>query len=130
MPLTPYSHVNFDDMEDVAPANGLGDAWEARSGTEPLEAQETGMFLFRLPAGKRSPFTHCHEEAEETYVIISGTGRVKLGEEIRDVSPLDAIRVAASTPRAFEAGPDGLEFLAFGPRHENDGKPVDDAWTS
>ncbi|MEJ7788055.1 MAG: hypothetical protein WKF96_24915 [Solirubrobacteraceae bacterium] len=85
------------------------------------------MTFFRLLAGKRRPFTHCHEAAEETYLIVHGTGRVRLGEELRDVGPLDAIRVAPSTPRAFEAGPDGLEFLAFGARHEDDGKPIDDA---
>jgi hypothetical protein len=30
--------------------------------------------------------------------------------------------------RAFEAGPDGLEQLAFGPHHGGDGKQVADEW--
>jgi mannose-6-phosphate isomerase-like protein (cupin superfamily) len=62
-------------------------------------------------------------------VVLSGSGRVKLDDEIFDVGPLDAIRVAPATARAFEAGADGLEFLAFGPHHAGDGEPVEDPWT-
>lgn len=84
----------------------------------------------RIHPGKRSPFTHRHKSAEEIYVVLSGSGRVKLDEEIRDVAPLDAIRVAPHTPRAFEAGEDGLELLAFGPRVVDDAEVVDDPWTA
>ena len=61
--------------------------------------------------------------------LLSGTGRAKLGDELLDVGPLDTIRVAPATARAFEAGPDGLEFLAFGAHHPGDGEPVEDPWT-
>ncbi len=77
----------------------------------------------------RSPFTHRHVDAEEIYVVLGGSGRAKLDGELVDVGPLDAIRVAPRTARAFEAGPDGLEFLAFGPHHAGDGEPVEDPWT-
>ena len=60
--------------------------------------------------------------------MISGSGRVKLDERLQDVRPQDAIRNAPNVARAFEAGPEGLELLAFGPRHEGDGEPVDDSW--
>ena len=85
-----------------------------------------------LPAAgrRRSPFTHRHREAEEVYVVLRGRGRVKLDDEILDVGPLDAIRVAPGTARAFEAGDDGLDLLAFGPHRGNDGVPVDDPWTA
>jgi len=62
-------------------------------------------------------------------VILSGAGTVKLGDQLSDVGPLDAIRVAPQVARAFEAGPDGLEFLAVGPHHPGDEEPVDDPWT-
>ena len=124
-----YTKLNLTEVEDVAPANGFGEQWEARAAQGPLRMKSTGAVLFRIRPGRRSPFTHRHREAEETYVILSGAGRVKLGEEILDVGPLDAIRVAARTPRAFEAGPEGLELLAFGPRHEADGEGVPDPWT-
>jgi len=61
-------------------------------------------------------------------VILSGTGKVKLGDAVFEVRPLDAIRLAPEVARAFEAGPDGLEFLAFGPHCPGDGEPVDDQW--
>ena len=60
-------------------------------------------------------------------MILRGRGWVKLGDEVREVDELDAIRVAPGLPRAFEAGPDGLEFIAFGPHHA-DGEPVEDDW--
>jgi len=40
------------------------------------------------------------------------------------VQALDAIRVAPQIVRGFEAGPSGLEILAFGPHHQNDGELV------
>jgi uncharacterized cupin superfamily protein len=95
-----------------------------------LGAERTGVTHFRLRPGKRSPFTHRHREAEEIYVILSGSGRIKLDDEFADVQPLDAIRVAPHVARAFEAGPDGLEFLAVGSHHEADGEAIVDSWTS
>ena len=47
-----------------------------------------------LRPGKRQPFAHRHEEAEEIYVVLSGSGRVKLDDEIVDLGTMDAIRVA------------------------------------
>ena len=123
----PYTRINLEAVEDAAPANGFGERWEARVARTDLDAERTGVTHFRLRPGKRSPFVHRHSEAEEVYVILRGRGRVKLGDEIREVAPLDAIRVAPELPRAFEAGPDGLEFVAFG-LHQADGEPVEDDW--
>jgi uncharacterized cupin superfamily protein len=125
-----YSQINLAAIEDVAPANGFGDRWEARGARTALGAQQTGVTYFRLLAGKRSPFVHRHASAEEIYVILSGSGRLKLDDEIMGVRALDAIRVAPEVARAFEAGGDGLEFLAFGPHHPADGETVDDDWIS
>ena len=63
-------------------------------------------------------------------MIIGGHGRMKLDDEIVEVKRLDAIRVPPGTARAFEAGDEGLEFIAFGPHHPGDGEPVDDPWTA
>jgi mannose-6-phosphate isomerase-like protein (cupin superfamily) len=126
----PHTIINLEEVEDAAPANGFDGRWEARVARQDLEAAETGVTYFRLHPGKRSPFVHRHEAAEEVYVVLFGNGRVKLGEEILPVRRLDAIRVAPAQPRAFEAGPEGLELLAFGPHHENDGEPVEDEWVS
>ena len=125
-----FTKVSLPTVEDAAPGNGFGDRWEARVARQALAAERTGVTHFRLLPGKRSPFTHRHRDAEEIYVVLSGSGRAKLDDELLDVKPLDAIRVAPATARAFEAGPDGLELLAFGPHHPGDGEPVDDAWTT
>ena len=120
-----HTHIRLLDVEDAAPANGFGERWEARVARTALEAEQTGVTHFRLRPGKRSPFTHRHRHAEEIYVILSGSGQIKLDDELTEVRPLDAIRVAPEVARAFEAGPDGLEFIAFGAHHGADGEPVD-----
>jgi mannose-6-phosphate isomerase-like protein (cupin superfamily) len=123
-----HTRINLADVEDAAQANGFGDRWEARVAREALDAEQTGLTYFRLRPGKRSPFVHRHRQAEEVYLVLAGTGRIKLDDEIFDVQRLDAIRVAPEVARAFEAGPEGLEFIAFGPRYEADGEPVEDSW--
>lgn len=129
--MADFTHVNVEDLEDIVAAGGFekfSERWEAREIWRATGAKDTGALHLRLRPGKRSPFTHRHGSAEEVYVVLQGTGRVKLNDEIRDVGPLDAIRVAAQTTRAFEAGDDGLEILAFGPRAD-DGEVVEDPWT-
>ena len=125
-----YTHIRLTDVDDAAPANGFAENWEARVARTALGAERTGVSHFRLRPGKRSPFTHRHVQAEEIYVILGGSGQIKLDDEVADVRPLDAIRVAPQVARAFEAGPEGLEFLVVGAHHEADGEPVADAWTS
>jgi uncharacterized cupin superfamily protein len=123
-----HSRINLADVEDVAQANGFGHRWEARVAREALGAEQTGLTHFRLRPGKRSPFMHRHRRAEEVYLVLAGTGRIKLDDEIFDLQTLDAIRVAPEVARAFEAGPHGLEFIAFGSHYEADGEPVEDGW--
>jgi mannose-6-phosphate isomerase-like protein (cupin superfamily) len=125
-----YSLVNLVEVEDVAPVNGFADRWQARVARTALGAQQTGVTHFRLLAGKRSPFAHRHAAAEEIYVILGGTGRMTLDDEIIDIQPLDAIRVEPEVARAFEAGSNGLDLLVFGPHHPGDGEPVDDPWVT
>ncbi len=126
----PYTRVNLDEVEDVAPANGFGDRWEARPARGALEAQESGLTHFRLRPGRRSPFVHRHESAEEIYVIVAGDGWIRLDGELIEVEPLDAIRVAPQVARAFEAGPNGLEFIALGAHGGNDGVAVAEEWSA
>lgn len=58
-------------------------------------------------------------DAEETGVSHM---RLKLDDEIIEVERLDAIRVSPEVMRNFEAGPDGIEVLAVGRRHDGDGE--------
>jgi mannose-6-phosphate isomerase-like protein (cupin superfamily) len=123
-----YTHVNLEEVEDMAPRFGLGGQTEARFATRPLGAQRTGLSLQRLRPGVRQAFGHRHHHAEEVLLVLSGSGMVKIDDEIRDVRPLDAIRFAPASTRAAEAGPDGLEFVVFGPHHRGDADMDPNFW--
>jgi len=125
----PYTRKKLDEVEDSAPKFGFAEFQEARFATADLDAEDTGVSHHRVKPGKRQPFGHRHERAEEVYVVLSGSGRVKLDEEILELHELDAIRVAPGVTRAFEAGPQGIELLAFGPRCEGDGETVPGWWS-
>jgi len=125
----PYTIRTLTDTEDSAPKFGLGEICEARFPSDELAAEQTGLSHQRLRPGKRQAFGHRHERAEEVYLVLSGAGRVKLDDEIEEIGPLDAIRVAPTVTRAFEAGPEGLELVACGPRRRRDGELLQDWWT-
>jgi quercetin dioxygenase-like cupin family protein len=127
--MTAYTIHSLDDSQDMAPKFGFGELGEARFARSDLAAEQTGVSLLRLNPGARQAFGHHHDEAEEVYVVLKGSGRVKLDDDIVEISRLDAIRVAPTVVRAFEAGPDGLEWLAFGAHHEGDGALVHEWWT-
>lgn len=124
----PYTLKKLTDVEDSAPAFGLGEVQEARFASYDLETEQTGLSHHCLRSGRRQGFAHRHHRAEEVYVVLAGSGRLKLDEEIVDVEAHDAIRVAPGVVRQFEAGPDGIEYLAFGARHEGDGELLYDWW--
>jgi quinol monooxygenase YgiN/quercetin dioxygenase-like cupin family protein len=116
-----YTHLNLEsDVEDVAPRFGYGEQGEARFANRVLGTVGTGLSHQRLRPGVRQAFGHRHQHAEEVVVVLQGSGRVKIDDEIRDLVPLDAIRFAPGSTRAFEAGPEGLEFLAFSAKHPGD----------
>ena len=125
----PYTLKKLTDVEDSAAKFGVGEVQEARFAYDDLEAEHTGVSYHRLKAGKRQGFAHKHENAEEVYVVLAGSGRAKLDDEIIEIGALDALRVAPGVIRGFEAGSGGLEMLAFGPRHAGDGELIQDWWT-
>jgi quinol monooxygenase YgiN/quercetin dioxygenase-like cupin family protein len=126
---TGYTHVNLEnDVEDMAKRFGLGEQGEARFANRPLGTVRTGVSHQRLRPGVRQAFGHRHQHAEEVFVILAGAGRIKIDDEVRDVRLLDAIRVAPTSARALEAGPDGLEFVVFGPHHTGDALIDSDFW--
>lgn len=124
-----YTVKRLTDVDDSAPRFGFGDVQEARFANDDLQAERTGVSHHRLKARQRQPFAHKHERAEEIYVVLEGAGRVKLDDDIVEIGPRDAIRVAPEVTRAFEAGPEGIEILAFGPRHKGDGEVIQGWWS-
>ena len=119
-----YTKKNLDRVEDSAPKFGYEELQEARFAGQDLDAEATGVALMRVKPGQRQGFAHKHDEAEEVYVVISGSGRIKLDDEIVDLERLDAIRIAPGVTRALEADDEGLEYLAFGPHHKGDGELI------
>ncbi len=118
--MTGYTIRNLSDVDDMAAKFGYGQDFEARFARRDLGCERIGISLQRLAPNTNGPFGHTHEHDEEIYVILSGSGRMKLDDDIVDIGPRDAIRVAPATLRGFAAGPDGLELLAFGTHSDTD----------
>jgi mannose-6-phosphate isomerase-like protein (cupin superfamily) len=123
-----YTLVNLREVEDMALKHGFDEVQEARFPRHQLGAESTGLALLRVKPGKRQAFAHRHKDAEEVYVVLSGSGRMKLDDEIIELSEMDAIRLSPWVTRAIEAGEDGIEVLAFGPHHEGDEILEEDFW--
>ena len=102
------------DVENQAPAYGMPEELEARFGRSALGGETLGLSLMKLAPEFRVPFGHKHENQEEVYVVVRGSARVKVEDEIVELGELDAIRFDRDTMRGVEAGPDGVEYLAFG----------------
>lgn len=126
---SPFTHKKLDDVKDSAAEFGHGGTMEARFAREDLDAEETGFSFHRIRPGKRQPFGHRHEDAEEVYVVVRGGGLLKLDDEIIEVEELDAVRVSPDVTRAFEAGDGGLEVIVFGPHHDGDGEIIPNWWS-
>jgi mannose-6-phosphate isomerase-like protein (cupin superfamily) len=126
-----YKVVNLvDDVEDMAPRFGYAPDMQSRFARTALGLQNSGVSLFRLASGFRVPFGHRHAEQEEVYVVVRGSARMKLGDDLVELRQWDAVRVAPSKDRGMEAGPEGAEILAFGaPNTENrDAELLPDFW--
>lgn len=118
-----FTKTNLRDVEDDAAKHGMSEQMgEARFARGSLECEDTGLAYHRLPPGQRQGFAHVHEAAEEVHVVLAGGGIAELDGERVEIGPMDALRVAPSVVRVFEAGPEGLEYLVFGPHHEGDGE--------
>jgi mannose-6-phosphate isomerase-like protein (cupin superfamily) len=126
----PFTLKNLrSDVEDVG-SNFDGPAdLEFRHASRALGLEHSGLSFQRIPPGYRFPIGHTHREQEEVFVVVRGSGRMKLDDEVVDVGEYDVVRVPPGTWRGYEAGPEGLEFLVFGapglgddPRGDVDGR--------
>lgn len=124
-----YAKINFDRVEDMNARFGMQDVGEARYLREDVGAETIGATLYRMRPGKRTGFGHRHENVEELYVVLSGSGRMKIDDELVELAPFDAVRVAPPAVRELEAGPEGLELLATGGHAPGDGEMIQDWWT-
>jgi len=131
----PFTLINIKrDPEDVGPKFDGHPELEFRAATRALGLEHSGVSFQHVPAGYRFPYGHTHVKQEEVYVIVRGSGRMKLDDEVVEVEEWDAVRVPPGTWRGYEAGPDGLDILVIGapslgddPRGDVDGRR--DWWT-
>jgi mannose-6-phosphate isomerase-like protein (cupin superfamily) len=126
----PFTLRNIkEQLEDIGPQFRGAPDLEFRAATKPLELEQSALSYQRVPPGYRFPFGHTHASQEEVYVVVRGSGRMKVDDEIVALAEWDAVRVPPGTWRGYEAGPEGLELLVFGapnlgddPRGDVDGE--------
>ncbi len=113
--MADYTLKNIkDDVPNMAERFGLSPDLEARFARDELELTKLGVSYLRLAPDFRVPFGHKHGEQEEVYVLLSGTARLKLDDEVLELKQWDSIRIPSEVTRNLEAGPDGAEVLAIG----------------
>jgi mannose-6-phosphate isomerase-like protein (cupin superfamily) len=124
-----YTKINIEDVEDSAVAFGLAPSLEARFARRALGSTVVGVSRETFAPGFRAPFGHRHREQEEVYVVLRGSGRMKIGDEVVELVEGDMVRVGPGVWRCTEAGPDGLQVLAVGApiADENDAE-IEQGW--
>jgi len=127
--MSDYEKANLREVEDSAVKHRFAETQSARFAGAALGCETIGLALESVKPHARQAFGHRHEADEEVYVVIRGRGRIRLDDEVIDVGPMDAIRVAPGVMRAFEADADGIELLAFGTHTEGDGEIDPGFWT-
>ncbi len=127
--MSSYAVKNLMDADDSAA--GRGADMEMRFTRKHLDSQELGVTYVRYGPGFKNSAGHSHKVQEEAYVVVSGSGQVRVGDDVVDIAQWDVVRVAPETVRAFAAGPDGLELIAVGGHKpaEGDGVLHEDWWT-
>jgi mannose-6-phosphate isomerase-like protein (cupin superfamily) len=127
-----FTKVNLkEDVDDQAPNFGLSPNLEARMARVPLEMEHSGISYQRIAPNFRIPFAHKHKNQEEVYVVVSGSVRMKVEDEVLELKQWDAVRVHKDTMRSFEGGPEGAEVIAIGAPNTGpgDAEMVNDWWS-
>jgi mannose-6-phosphate isomerase-like protein (cupin superfamily) len=112
--MSSYTKRNLRDVENAAPKFGMPDELQARFARTALDGETVGLSLLKLEPNFRIPFGHKHADQEEVYVVVRGSARIKVEDEIVELGEWDAIRFDKDTMRQVEAGPQGVEYIAFG----------------
>jgi mannose-6-phosphate isomerase-like protein (cupin superfamily) len=110
-----YSVENLNEVQNQGENFGINpDELQLRMAKDPLECQNAGISLLRLGPDFRVPFGHKHKTQEEIYVLVSGSARMKVEDEIVEMEPLTAVRVDPGTMRGYEAGSEGADLIVIG----------------
>ncbi|MDX6510196.1 MAG: hypothetical protein QOG81_1948 [Gaiellaceae bacterium] len=120
--MSDYAIANLKEIDDSA--GDYAPDLEAHFARKHLDSDHLGVSYFRYGPGFRSPMGHSHREQEEAYVVISGSGRIRINDEILPLRQWDVVRVAPKALRALEGGDEGLEILAIGSDRPDGGDGV------
>src|SRR6201992_628461 len=111
----PFTRRNLKtDLDDLGANFDGARAMAFRATTAALGLEHSGLTSQRVPPDYRFPYGHTHKTQEEVYVVVRGSGRMKVDDEIIDLVEWDAVRVPPGSWRGYEAGPAGLELLVIG----------------
>ena len=123
-----FTIKNLQEVEDTAGKHSP--SLESRFARKYLDSEHLGVSLFRYAPNFRSPMGHRHTQQEEAYIVIGGSGRMKLDDEIVDLRCWDVIRVAPEVTRALEGGPEGLEVIVVASDRPEGGDVTTYGWWS
>ena len=128
--MSSYQIVKLDDVDDW-----LGDyPGEMRGLTYGLDAEQVALTYRRMPqhTGSKGSYGHRHRTQEEIYFVLAGTLQFKLDDEIVEVGPYQAVRVAPETVRGvWNDAPEEAELVIVSRRVDDplgDVETVDGFW--
>ena len=113
------------DLEDVGSNFDGPPDLKFRAATKALELEQSGLCYQRVPPNYRFPYGHTHTKQEEVYMVIRGSGRMKVDDEFVEVREWGRRARAARYVARLRGGADGIELLAFGAPHLGE-SPRDD----
>lgn len=79
-----------------------------------LDLHSVALGLIKLPPHEGYTFTHRHRRQEEVYLVIEGSGRILVDDELLELKKGDAVRVSPATRRALKADGEGLLVVCAG----------------
>jgi mannose-6-phosphate isomerase-like protein (cupin superfamily) len=128
--MADFTKLNLkQDVEDTAPRFELSPGLESRFARTPLELENSGVSYYKIAPDFRTPFGHRHGEQGEVYIVVSGSARLALDDQVLELERWDAVRIPGPVMRCLEGGADGAEVLAFGaPNTENKDAEMVPGW--
>jgi mannose-6-phosphate isomerase-like protein (cupin superfamily) len=104
--VSSYSIVTSDEAPDMmAQYEGFG---EMRFFAEPLATEQVAFTWRLMPPGSggKGSYGHRHRDQEEIYFVVRGNLEFKLGDEVVEVGPRTAVRIASDLFRSVHNSSD------------------------
>jgi uncharacterized cupin superfamily protein len=116
----PMGVAHWDEVESRHRAKGEMDGtWQALG--DAAGTRGVGVNRIRVAPGKLPTPPHSHTASEEVYFVLAGSGLAWQDGQVHEVRPLDCVvQRRREHEHTFVAGPEGLELLVFGTRHQTE----------